>query len=85
MDRQLGAGSRDGSAATTSGEQDHISHQVAKNIKKKLYQQNLSRAHDIRTKKEDRIMKQIRNKLIKNKAMVSKADKGNSIVILCQD
>jgi hypothetical protein len=29
-------------------------------------------------------MKQIQNKLIENKAMVSKADKGNSIVILYQ-
>jgi hypothetical protein len=30
-------------------------------------------------------MKQIENKLTENKAMVSKADKGNSVVILCQD
>jgi len=36
-------------------------------------------------RKEDRIVKQIENKLNENKAMVSKADKGNSTVNLYQD
>ena len=67
------------------GEQDYIRHQVAKNIKM-LYQQNASCTHnDIKEKKEDKILKQIKGKLLKNKAFVTKADKGNSIVILYQD
>ena len=56
-----------------------------KNIKI-LYQQNASRTHnDIKTKKEDKFLKQIKGKLLKYKAFVTKADKGNSIVILYQD
>jgi len=63
-----------------------IRHQVAENIKKLYQQQNGSHTqNDIQTKKEDRIMKQIENKLSENKVMTSKADKGNSIVILYQD
>ena len=51
-----------------------------------LYQQNASRTHnDIKAKKEDKILKQRKGKLLKNTAFVTKADKGNSIVILYQD
>ena len=46
-----------------------ICHQVAENITKLYQQQNGSRTqNDIQTKKEDRIMKQIENKLSETKS-----------------
>jgi len=59
---------------------------VAKNIKK-LYQQQEqgNTCRDKQAKKEDRIMKQIKYKLNKNKAIISKAGKGNSTVVLYLD
>jgi len=51
------------------GEQDYIRHQVAKNVKI-LYQQNASRTHnDIKAKKEDKILKQIKGKLLKKQSL----------------
>jgi len=39
----------------------------------------------MQARKEDKIMKKIENKFIENKAMISKAGKGNSTVILYLD
>jgi len=64
-------------------EQDYVHHQVAKNIKK-LYQQQ-EQGNTYRNKqayKEDRIMKHIKYKLSKNKAIISKGDKSNSSLVL---
>ena len=68
------------------GEQDYVRHQVAKNIKKLYQQQEQGNTYrDKQANKEDRIMKQIKHKLNKNKAIISKADKGNSTVVLYLD
>ena len=68
------------------GQQDYIRHQVAKNIKR-LYQQHGQRTtyKSTQEKRQDKTAKLIKDKLIKNKAMVAKADKGNSTVILYSD
>jgi hypothetical protein len=56
---------------------------VAHNLQK-LYKQHSNRhtAPDITTKSETRTINQIKKKLIDNDAMITKADKRNSIVIL---
>jgi hypothetical protein len=62
-----------------------VRHQVAKNIKKLYQQQSHTNQQYDRQTKEERIITQIKSKLTKNNAMISKADKGNSLVILYQD
>jgi len=68
------------------GEQDYIRHHVAKNITR-LYQQQGQQAtyRNTKEKREDKTAKQIKDKLKKNKAIISKVDKGNSTVILYSD
>jgi len=65
------------------GEQEYIRHQIAHN-RKKLYKQQNERLNysNIQTRNENKIINQIKDKLTKNKAMISKADKCNSIIIL---
>jgi hypothetical protein len=63
----------------------YLRHQVARNIRKLYQQQGRNRPYNDKQNKEDRIIKQIRSKLTKNKVMVSKADKGNSVVISYQE
>ena len=58
------------------GEQDYIRHHVAKNITR-LYQQQGQQAtyRNTKEKREDKTAKQIKDKLKKNKAIISKVDK----------
>jgi len=68
------------------GEQDYVRHQVAKNLKK-IYQQQGQRSTHIRVKEkeEDKTVKRIKDKLKDNNAIIQKADKGNSIVVIYTD
>jgi hypothetical protein len=63
-------------------EQEYIRHQVAKNLEK-LYQHHIH--HYKKTNNENSIINQIKSKLTKNSAMISKADNRNSIVIMYHD
>ena len=67
-------------------EQDYTRHQVAKNLGR-LYQQQRQQNtnNSSKEKREEKTISQIKAKLRKNRAIVSKADKGNSIVILYSD
>ena len=57
------------------GEQDYICHQVAKDTKI-LYQRNASRTHnDIKAKIEDKLLKQIKGKLLKTEPSSPKQTK----------
>jgi len=68
------------------GEQDYIRHQVAKNITRLHQQQGQQTTYrNTKEKREDKTAKLIKDKLRKNKAIVAKADKGNSTVILYSD
>jgi small-conductance mechanosensitive channel len=68
------------------GEQEYIRHQIAQNIKKLYKQQNQHPAQaNKHTRNENRVINQIKEKLTKNKAMISKTDKGNSIIVLYQE
>jgi hypothetical protein len=58
---------------------------LQKNIKKLYQQQSQIRPYNVKQTNEDRIIEQIRNNLTRNNAMVSKADKGNSLVILYEE
>jgi hypothetical protein len=51
---------------------------------KQLYKQNKDTQHDTHEKREKTI-NIIKEKLMINKAIISKADKGNSIIITYQD
>jgi stalled ribosome rescue protein Dom34 len=66
-----------------TNEQVHISYQVAENIKILQNQQN-NRKTQIRLQKrnEKKILNQIKKKLSNNNAIISKADKGHSIIIM---
>jgi len=67
-------------------EQEYIRHQIAHNIKKLYKEQNERPDYsNIQTRNENKIINQIKDKLTKNKAMISKAGKGNSIIILYQE
>ena len=69
-----------------TGEQDYIRHQVSKNISKLYHQQeHRDTTREIRIRKEDKIIKQIKHKLKNNNASIAKADKGNSTVIVYVD
>jgi hypothetical protein len=65
-------------------EQDYTRYQVARNIKKLQNQQASQKVPNSgKLKDELRILNQIKGKLQKNNALVTKADKGNSTVIIC--
>jgi hypothetical protein len=64
-------------------EQDYIRALKAHNLKQLYKQQSYNIQHNsTHALREYRILKQVKNKLELNEAIVSKADKGNSIVIL---
>ena len=65
-------------------EQEYIRYQIAHNLKL-LYKHYSSHKYDTNnTNKERQILYKIKNKLQSNKAIITKADKGNIIVITCQ-
>ena len=67
-------------------EQDYTRHQVAKNLGRLYQQQKQQNTHNsTEENREEKTVKQIKAKLRKNKAIVSKEDKRNSIVILYSD
>ena len=69
-----------------AGEQEYIRHQVAHNGNKLCNQQNeRPNYNNMQTRNENKIINQIKDKLTKNKAMISKADKCSSIIILYQE
>jgi hypothetical protein len=64
------------------GEQEHIRYQVAQNIKKLQNQQHLQKIYTSQKGKEKlKLVNQIKEKLRQNNALITKADKGNTIVI----
>jgi 3-dehydroquinate dehydratase len=65
------------------GEQEYVRHQIAQNIKKLYKQHNQDPTHGNRqANNENRVINQIKEKLNKNKALISKTDKGNYIIVL---
>jgi hypothetical protein len=67
-------------------EQEYIRYQVAHNLRKLYRQHNEKRAMpDKTTQNECRTIHQIKKKVTEEKAIITKADKGNSIVILYID
>ena len=67
------------------GEQEYTPHQIAKNIKKLLNQQNSHNGKtSLRGKEEFRLSTQVKEKLRRNRALIAKAYKGNSVVALDQ-
>ena len=65
------------------GDQEFTRHQVARNIRKLLTQQTQHRRQKSNKGKEElRILNQIRDKLHENRALVTKAEKGNSVAII---
>jgi len=69
-----------------SHEQEHVRHIVAHNLQKlyKQYSKKNSNSNGNGTK-EIKIINQIKTKLEDAKAIVTKADKGNSVVIIKED
>jgi hypothetical protein len=67
-------------------QQQHIRYQVAHHLQK-LYKQHNDRhaVFDKTTVSENKTIIQIKKKLIEGKAMITKADKGNSIIVLYID
>ena len=66
-----------------TSEKDGIRHQVAQNIQKLYTQQREKHAYPSwKVTHERRVINQIRRKLITEKAMITKADKGNTIIII---
>ena len=67
------------------GEQEHMHHQVAQNIKK-LQNQQLHQTHILPKIKEAlKLVNLIKDKLRKNKALIMKADKGNVVVVVYRE
>ena len=67
-------------------ENKNIRHQIAQNIKKLYKQQNQHPTHgNKQTSNENRVINQINEKLTKNKAMISKTDKGSSVIVSYQE
>jgi hypothetical protein len=65
------------------GEQEYTGHQIAKNIKKLLNQQNSQNGKtSLKGKEEFRLLTQIKEKLHRNRTLITKADKGNTVVVL---
>ena len=69
------------------GQQEYTRFQVAKNIEKLLTKQNQHNGRNSKKGTEElRIKNQIKGKLQENNAMVTKADKGSSVVIIyCEE
>jgi hypothetical protein len=68
------------------GEQEYTRHQIAKNIRKLLNQQaQHNRQNSKKGIDELRILRQIKTKLHENGALTTKADKGNSVVVVYRD
>jgi len=66
-----------------TSEQDGIRYQVAQNIQKLYTQEREKQAYpNWKITHERRVIKQIRRKPITEKAMITKADKGNTIIII---
>ena len=67
-------------------QQQHIRYQVAHHLQK-LYKQHNDRhaVFDKTTVSKNKTINQIKKKLIEGKAMITKADKGNSIIVLYID
>jgi len=66
-------------------EQQYMRYQVANNIKHLYKQYDKNKLYNIiLNKKEKRILNHIKEKLIGNNVVISKADKGNSVVIIYQ-
>ena len=64
-------------------EQEYTRHQLAKQLKKLQTQQTpQSRYNESKQYEEVKVMNSIRDKLHKNKALITKANKGNSIIIV---
>jgi hypothetical protein len=67
------------------GEQEHSRYQVAQNIKKLQGQQQSNKTQTpIKIKEENKLINQIKQKLRTNEAITTKADKGNTVVIIYQ-
>ena len=66
-------------------EQEPICYRVANNIHKLYTQYNNQKHQNTQDTKEKKTLSQIKEKLRSNNATISKADKGNSIVILKKD
>ena len=66
-------------------EQDYVRYQVAHNIKQLYKKHNESQPYNtVNATKEKHTVNKIKQKLITNNAMITKADKGNSIIIIYQ-
>ena len=66
-----------------TSEQDGIRYQVAQNIQKLYTQQREKHAYpNWKITHERRVINQIRQKLITEEAMITKADKGNTIIVI---
>jgi len=66
--------------------QEHVTHQVAHNLQRLYKQYNKKRTViDITNKKENKTINHMKKKLTEEKAMITKADKDKSIIILCVD
>jgi len=73
-------------AVLPPNEQQYVCYQVVQNIKKlQNHQHDQNALMSTKTKHELKIVKQIRGKLINNNAIVVKADKGNSIVVMSRN
>ena len=66
-------------------EQDYVRHRVAKQIEKMYFLPNTSNRYTPKEAKENNIVKAIKEKLRNSNAIVTRADKGNSIVITYRD
>jgi len=66
--------------------QEYTRYQVAKQLKKLQTQQtSKSRYSERRQYEEIKVLNSIKDKLRKNKALITKADKGSSIIIVYQN
>jgi len=66
-------------------EQEYTRYKVAKQLKKLQTQQISHRRYDSRKKSEElKVLNLIKDKLNRNKALITKANKGNTIVIIYQ-
>ena len=63
-------------------DQEHIQYQVTKNIQHLYTYQKYQRPQNIHDQKEWKIIQQIKKKLEEHNAIITKADKGNTIVII---
>jgi len=70
---------------TPKKNQDYTRYQVAKHLKKIQTQQPSKRSYSKRTQYEEiKVSNSIKDKLSRNKALITTADKGSSIIIVYQ-